>query len=154
MPAAAATLSLSITDPTFVVVAVVVLSLVMSIVLTGMRGAGSAHDDIGSSGLVGDARQAAAPPPVESEHDRLEEIRQMLTARSERRVRQGLEPLDVEAELATLIAGERASAHHDIQLVEEVRQLVVARNARRERRGEPPLDVDAEVERTLAELDP
>jgi len=154
VPAAAPTLALAI-DPTFVVVAVVVLSLIMSIVLTGMRGAGSAHEEIGGGGLLGEPSSTSSePPPPEGEYERLQEIRQLLRARSERRQRQGLEPLDVEAELGALLAAERASAHHDPELVEEVRQVVVARNARRERRGEAPLDVDDEVSRTLAELHP
>ena len=94
------------------------------------------------------------------------EIRQMLLARSERLVRRGEPPLDLDAE-ARLIAesagtrgataaGEPSAteAHsHDPELVEELRQLAEARNQRRMRRGEPPLDVRAEVARALAELE-
>jgi len=137
---------------TIVVLGVVIASLVISVAMLVLRGDGGAHDQIGDGGLLGPPTPLQAPP-AESEGERIEEIRQMLTARSERRRRQGLEPIDVEAELDALLQAERASAHHDSQLVEEVRQLVVARNARRERRGEAPLDVDAEVERTLAEFD-
>ena len=69
----------------------------------------------------------------------------MLRARSERQVRRGGAPLDVEAEVARLLAAESGPASHDPALVEEVRQMVVARNERRVRQGEQPLDVDAEV---------
>nr|MBA2348815.1 hypothetical protein [Solirubrobacterales bacterium] len=78
------------------------------------------------------------------------EIRQMLEARNARRVRKGQEPLDVEAELARLVAGPAPSA--DPQLVGEIRDLVRARNRRRIRQGKEPLDVEAEVARQVAEL--
>jgi hypothetical protein len=78
-----------------------------------------------------------------------EEIRQMLQAKSERRVARGEAPLDVEAEVAALTRG---SPGADPALREEVRQLVVARNERRMRQGKEPLDVDAEIERQLEAL--
>jgi hypothetical protein len=77
----------------------------------------------------------------------------MLQARSERRVGRGEAPLDIDAEVARLLAPANPSAH-DPGLTGEVRQLVIARNERRARQGLEPLDVEAEVERTLAELDP
>ena len=76
-----------------------------------------------------------------------DEIRQMLEARNDRRVRRGQEPLDIEAELAALM---RPVA--DPALAAEVRDLVIARNERRVRMGREPLDVDAEVARQLREL--
>jgi len=76
-----------------------------------------------------------------------DEIRQMLEARNDRRVRRGQEPLDVEAELAALM---RPVA--DPALAAEVRDLVIARNERRVRMGREPLDVDAEVARQLRDL--
>jgi hypothetical protein len=79
--------------------------------------------------------------------EREAEIRQMLEARNARRLRQGKEPLDLDAELAAL---DRPAA--DPGLAAEVRQLVEARNARRLRQGKEPLDVDAEVARRLREL--
>ncbi|HET7054771.1 MAG TPA: hypothetical protein VFI09_12750 [Solirubrobacterales bacterium] len=91
-------------------------------------------------------------PPVDR---RLQETeaRQMIEAKSYRRQRRGEAPLDVEAEVATLLAAPGAAGPGiDEKLREEVRQLVVARNERRMRRGEPPLDVEAEVERQLADL--
>jgi len=80
-----------------------------------------------------------------------DEIRQMLEARNERRVRRGQEPLDIEAELATLVAPSAALAA-DPELVGEVRDLVIARNERRVRMGKEPLDVEAEVARQLRDL--
>lgn len=87
--------------------------------------------------------------------ERETEIRQMLQARSARRVGRGEEPLDVDAEVAALLAEQPAApSAHDAGIAEEVLQLVVARNERRERQGLEPLDIEAEVARTLAELSP
>jgi hypothetical protein len=83
-----------------------------------------------------------------------EEVRQMLTARSDRLVRRGEPALDVDAEVARLLAPPSTAGGHDAGLVEEVRQLVVARNERRLRQGLEPLDVEDQVAQTLAELDP
>ena len=84
------------------------------------------------------------------------EARQMIEAKSYRRLRRGEEPLDVEAEVAALLDSELA-AHAgkrglDEKLRSEVRELVVARNERRMRRGQEPLDVEAEVERQVADF--
>jgi hypothetical protein len=81
----------------------------------------------------------------------------MLSARSERLVRRGQPALDIDAELARLLADEqggRASNPRDAGLLAEVRQLVMARNDRRVRQGLQPLDVNAEVARTLEDLEP
>jgi hypothetical protein len=84
------------------------------------------------------------------------EARQMLEAKSYRRLRRGEEPLDVEAEMAALLdtelSSKRGKRNLDEKLRAEVRQLVVARNERRMRRGEEPLDVEAEVERQVADF--
>jgi len=84
------------------------------------------------------------------------EARQMLEAKSYRRLRRGEAPLDVEAEVAALLdpelSGGAGKRGLDEKLRAEVRELVVARNERRMRHGEEPLDVDAEVERQLADL--
>jgi hypothetical protein len=82
------------------------------------------------------------------------EVRQMLQAKSDRRQRQGGDPLDIEAETARLLAEaeEHAPRKADAALRAEVRQLVVARNERRLRNGEQPLDVEAETERQLADF--
>jgi hypothetical protein len=85
------------------------------------------------------------------------EIRQLLKARNERRVRRGEPAIDIDAEVARLTAPAAASqrsAAEDPGIAEEVRQLVIARNERRARQGLEPLDVQAEIQRTLAELDP
>lgn len=156
---------------TFVVVGAVVLFTLVGVV--SWLAGGSVYDRIGEGGLTAGPGQGGMPPgPAPgSEAERIEreqEIRQMLQARSDRLVRGGAEPLDIEAELARLSepgqgAADAAGAapgepgppgKHDAGLAEEVRQLVVARNERRARRGEQPLDVEAEVQRTLAELDP
>jgi hypothetical protein len=146
---------------TFVIVGAVVLFVVGG-VLSWLTGA-SVYDRIGEGGLTAGPGDLGGPPPGPPSGspadlaEREREIRQMLKARSDRQVRSGGQPLDIEAELAKLTASESersSSGKHDAHLAEEVRQLVIARNERRERRGEPPLDVEAEVRRTLAELDP
>ena len=107
-----------------------------------------AYDQIGKGGFYvdPDARRGGGEAPINiAERDA--EIRQMLTARNARREAAGLEAVDVEAELARLVA-----PNIDDQLREEIREHVVARNARRVRRGQEPLDVDSEVERQIAEL--
>jgi hypothetical protein len=139
-----------------VVFGAVALSVVMSLVFLFSRG--SVYDQIGDGGLSSDREPASGvlTPPPDSPASRAEqelEIRQMLRARSERRVGRGEAPLDIDAEVARLLAPAHPSAH-DPALTKEVRQLVLARNERRGRQGLEPLDVDAEVERTLAELDP
>jgi predicted NUDIX family NTP pyrophosphohydrolase len=85
------------------------------------------------------------------------EARQMIEAKSYRRVKRGEEPLDVEAEVSALLDSElsgRAGGKRNLdeKLRAEVRDLVVARNERRMRRGQEPLDVEAEVERQVADF--
>jgi hypothetical protein len=126
-----------------VVIAVVAVAVVGAV--AAMLGSGGAYDEIGRGGLsLGDGDAAPAAPEGEA---RDEEIRQMLEARSARRVRRGEAPLDVAAEARRL-----ARSAPDPALEAEVRALVQARNARRLRRGLEPLDEDAEVERRLDEL--
>ncbi len=153
----------------FVVFGAVAFSLFMSLVFLLTRGStGSAYDEIGRGGISREAdygsAHAGGPPPLDSaagraasspegEGEREQEIRQMLNARSERLVRRGEPPLDVDAELARLLAHEQAPTQPDAGLVAEVRQLVVARNERRIRQGLQPQDVDAEIARTLEELE-
>ena len=143
-------------------ITIVVVGAVVLFVLVGVGSVvagGSVYDKIGEGGLsagpVGGAGGAADNSP-QALAERELEIRQMLQARSERRVRNGEPALDIDAELARLVApmGVGATSGHDAGLTEEVRQLVVARNERRVRSGEEPMDVEAEVERTLDELDP
>jgi hypothetical protein len=147
---------------TIVVFGVVAFSLIMSLGFLVSRG--SAYDQIGQGGFArdqdsGGGNDGPAPGPAPgSEAARVEqerEIRQMLQARSDRMVRRGAPPLDIDAEVAKLSQPvTSAVARDDPALAGEVRQLVLARNARRARQGQEPLDVDAEVQRTLRELSP
>jgi hypothetical protein len=75
------------------------------------------------------------------------EIRQMLDARNDRRLRRGEAALDVQAELERLTA-----SAVDPVLAAEIRSLVIARNERRARAGKPALDVDTEVARQIERL--
>jgi hypothetical protein len=136
----------------------------------------SIYDEIGRGGLLGQdeprmkPRSGGGEAPPGSDADRLErerEIRQMLGARSERRLARGEPALDLDAETARLLGPELTNGleeprdsdggppagERDPGLVEEVRQLVIARNERREGRGLEPLDVEAEVRRTLLDLE-
>lgn len=149
---------------TFTVVIVGAVALFALVgVISWLTGA-SIYDQIGEGGLSDGSRTdwgggaPTAPPPPDSPAARAEqelEIRQMLQARSDRRVRRGEQPLDIDAEVARLRgpSAQSGDSKDDPGLAEEVRQLAVARNERRARRGEPPLDVEAEVRRTLEELD-
>jgi hypothetical protein len=94
------------------------------------------------------------PPPAHVERALQEaEARQMIEARSYRRMRSGQPPLDVEAEVRQPLEGSGEHALEvDDELREEVRRLVVVRNERRLRQGEEALDVEAETERQLADF--
>lgn len=180
----------------FVVFGAVAFSLIMSFLFLTTRGSESAYDRIGAGGMTKESEYgepepfagASSPVPVpgrivigdggrdRAAAERVErerEIRQLLNARSERLVRAGQPALDVDAELARLLAasispsssetdddaspppeGQPTQRARDPALLAEVRQLVVARNERRARQGLEALDVDAEVARTLEELDP
>jgi hypothetical protein len=144
---------------TFVVVGTVAFSVVMCVLFLVTRGKDSMYDHIGQGGMTRESDfhrdgPGAGEPSSSSAAlaEREQEVRQMVSARSERRVRRGETPLDVDAEVARLLApaGERPA---DAGLVEEVRQLVLARNERRARQGLDPLDVESEVQRTIAELE-
>ena len=131
-----------------VIVVVVVIGAIVAVFT--VAGSGRAYDEIGRGGLSlrdGSDRPAREPTPAVAAGERDAEIRQMLEARSARRVRRGGEPLDVDAEFAALTRGDL-----DPGIAVEVRQLVEARNARRVRQGKEPLDVEAEVARRLREL--
>jgi hypothetical protein len=133
----------------------VLLSVVIGgtvIALITFVGTGKMYQQIGRGGLsINEDRDLLRRPPGSSSavsaQERDAEIRQLLQARNERRVRRGEDPLDIEAELARLTA-----PAVDPALREEIRQLVVARNERRMRAGQEPLDVDDEVERQIREL--
>jgi hypothetical protein len=118
---------------------------------------GAAWDSIGKGPMAIEQELPHVPrylTPPDAPVDRIAqeaEVRQMLEAKSERRLRHGEAPLDIEAETARLLAAP-APAATDVSLRYEVRQLVIARNDRRLRRGQKPLDVEAETERQLADF--
>jgi hypothetical protein len=135
----------------------VAFSVVMSVVFLVSRS--GMYDHIGQGGFSRESDHlAGAPPPAPDSPagraEREQEIRQMLGARSDRLVSRGQPALDIEAEVARLMAPAQQPEGHAAGLVEEVRQLVVARNERRQRQGLEPLEVDTEVARTLEEFDP
>lgn len=143
----------------FVVFGTVAFAVVISLLLLVTRGSDSMYDHIGRGGISREGSYGASAPGPSSDSDagraeREREIRQMLGARSERLVRKGEQPLDIDAEVARLLAPAREPGSHDAGLASEVRQLVVARNERRARQGLEPLDVEAETARTLDEMDP
>jgi hypothetical protein len=149
----AAIIASTVQDAFWTVLLVVVIGAALVAVFTFL-GTGKLYDQIGRGGLSlredddgrGGGGSGAANPAVAA-REREDEIRQMLTARNERRIRRGEAPIDVDAELQRLTA-----PTIDPALREEIRQLVVARNERRARAGKEPLDVEAEVERQVREL--
>ncbi|HEY7962040.1 MAG TPA: hypothetical protein VID29_08980 [Solirubrobacteraceae bacterium] len=140
---------------TIVLFGAVALFVVIGVLSTFTRGT-SIYDNIGQGGFALDSEVAddglAGAPGADPERER--EIRQLVQARSDRRVRRGEAPLDIDAEVAKLAASAGGAHRNDPTLAGEVRQLVVARNERRARQGLDPLDVEDEVQRTLRELDP
>ncbi len=152
-------LALYVSGGELVVLATVALIVIVALAFLASGAAGSVYDQIGAGGIVRDGEHAGGAPAPDgasaaAHAEREREIRQMLTARSDRRVRGGQPPLDVDAELARLLDTEHSAGTHDADLLAEVRTLVVARNERRVREGMEPLDVDAEVTRTLDDLGP
>jgi hypothetical protein len=127
----------------------IVVSVVAALVAAASYwGSGRIYSGLGREGGLDMRRD---PPAVaEGSAEAREEIRQMLEAKSRRRQARGEEPLDVDAELASLTQG---PGYRDASLRDEVRQLVIARNERRSRRGQEPVDVEAEVERQLRSLE-
>src|SRR5689334_8594154 len=137
-----------------VIIGVSLVAIVVAIVVS--LSSGGLYDRIGRGGTFGldtEGSSSRSGPPPGSAAARAEadaEIRQLVEAKSARRVARGEPPLDVDAEIAALT--QPAPAPADEALRDEVRQLVVARNERRLRRGQEPLDVEAEVDRQLREL--
>jgi hypothetical protein len=143
-------------DTGTIIILVAVLALPIGAIAFAM-GAGNALREIGKGqfAIEQELPQGGESTPSISPGGRKDEIRQMVQARSDRRVDRGDEPLDVEAEIGELLAAGRGagSLGADRGLREEVRQLVVARNERRARQGKEPLDVEREIERQLRELE-
>jgi hypothetical protein len=116
-------------------------------------GSGALYRGIGKGTFYLDSDEARPAPKPQTAASRAEaeaEIRQMVEAKSHRRVARGQAPLDVEAEIAELT--KPAETVHDAALRDEVRQLVIARNERRARQGKQPLDVETEIDRQLRDL--
>jgi hypothetical protein len=131
----------------FGTVVIVVACVAVLVAAASFWGSGRIYSGLGREGGLEMTRERTVAPATGAEAR--EEIRQMLEAKSHRREARGEAPLDVDAELAALMA---AQPEADPGLREEVRQLVVARNERRLRQGKEPLDVEAEVERQLRSL--
>jgi hypothetical protein len=126
----------------------IVVSIVAALVAAASYwGSGRIYSGLGREGGLDMRRD---PPAADGSAEAREDIRQMLEAKSTRRQGRGEQPLDVDAELASLTRG---PAYRDAALRDEVRQIVIARNERRSRRGQEPLDVEAEVERQLRSLE-
>jgi hypothetical protein len=149
---------LAISVSTGEVILIVVLVAIPVSLATFVLGAGNAFRQIGKGQFAvefeSDAPRGLVDSGSASPESREAEIRQLLEAKAYRQRSRGEAPLDVDAELARLLAERSASpAGADPHLAEEVRQLVIARNERRVRQGKDPLDVDREVERQLRELE-
>ena len=130
----------------FGVIIIVVSVIAVVAAAISYWGSGRIYSGLGRGDLEMERDRAAPATAAETQ----EEIRQMLEAKSRRREARGEEPLDIEAELASLTAA--APGTGDPALREEVRQLVIARNERRVRQGKDPLDVEAEIDRQLRDL--
>jgi hypothetical protein len=130
-------------------VLVVVVSVIGIIgAIFAVAGSGRLYDQVGKGAFSLDRAPDGPPPDTPASRAEAEaEIRQLVEAKSERRVARGEPPLDVDAEVQKLMSGPAQGV--DDALRDEVRQLVIARNERRIARGEEPLDVEAEVERQL-----
>jgi hypothetical protein len=134
---------------------VIVLAVVGGLVAAAAYvGSGRLYDGIGKGAFsLDEPDRPRGPQPGSAAYaaEAEAETRQMLEAKSARRVARGEEPLDVDAEYAALMAPQRPGGR-DEALREEVRQLVIASNERRMRRGEPPVDVEEEIDRQLRDL--
>ena len=142
------------------VILIVVLVTIPVAAIVFIANAGSNFRSIGKGGLSvefeSDLPQGMRDSGAEAEPAgaREDELRQMLEAKAYRQSARGETPVDVDQELAKLLAEQPAApSSSDPALREEVRQLVVARNERRARQGKEPLEVEAEVERQLRELE-
>src|SRR4051812_36950013 len=136
-----------------VIIGVSIVAIVVAVVVS--LSSGGIYERIGRGGTFGldtdgsPTRSGPAPGSVAARAEADAEIRQLVEAKSARRVARGEAPLDVEAEIAAL---SQPAPVEDAGLRDEVRQLVIARNERRMVRGQEPLDVETEVERQLRDL--
>ena len=138
-------------------VILIVVFAVIPIAAIAFAGSGAVYKEIGKGAFWMDREETSkgggAPTDAAGRAEQAAEVRQMLEAKAYRQAERGEQPLDVEAEMAKLLAPARVDLGGDPALIEEVRQLVVARNERRIRRGEEPLDVDTEIARQLHDLE-
>src|SRR5689334_9344073 len=105
-----------------------IIIVVVAILLAGISyyGSGDVYDSIGKSGFdESEMRPDPLPGTAAYDADAREEIRQMLEAKAARMERRGEPPLDIEAEMALLMA---PKTEIDAELRGEIRDLVVARN--------------------------
>ena len=136
---------------TFGYVVIVIGCLGAVVAVISLVGQAALYDRIGKGAFAldePDRPRGPAPGSAQFQAEAAAEIRQLVEAKSARRVARGEAPLDVEHEIASL----SRPAPADAGLREEVRQLVIARNERRLRQGKEPLDVEAEVERQIRDL--
>ena len=136
-------------------VLVLITLAVVPVAAVAFARSGGAWQRVGKGAFAIEPEPAPTkPPPAHVERALQEaEARQMIEARSYRRVRSGQPPLDVETEVRQLLDGGGEQAPEvDDELRQEVRRLVVVRNERRLRQGEEALDVEAETERQLADF--
>jgi len=140
-------------EAAFGTVLFVVMIVAVVVAVFTFAGTGKQYESIGKGGFSLDVPDRSRAPLRDTPAARAEreaEIRQMVEAKSDRRQARGEAPLDVDAEVASLLRP--AEPVRDDALRDEVRQLVIAGNERRSRRGEAPLDVEQEVERQLRDL--
>ena len=143
-------------DDAFPIVIIGISLVAIVIAVVASLASGGLYERIGRGGFSMDgydqqSRPGPKPGSPAAQAEAAEEIRQLVEAKSARRVARGQAPLDVEAEIRALTQPAAASPV-DAGLRDEVRQLVIAKNERRTRQGKEPLDVDEEVERQLKDL--
>jgi hypothetical protein len=137
-----------------VIIGISLVAIVIAVIAS--LASGGLYERIGRGGLSMDGHEQQAqsgpqPGSAAAQAEAAEEIRQLVEAKSARRVARGQAPLDVDAEIRALTQ----PAHPppaDAGLRDEVLQLVIAKNERRVRQGKEPLDVEEEVERQLRDL--
>jgi hypothetical protein len=151
-------LALTTVQSGYVLVAITLF--ILPIAAFSFARSGAAWDEIGKGrfGVMHSmpAPRIAQPAQPLDKAAQAAEARQMLEAKSYRRLQRGEPPLDIDAEMTLLLddgpGASSGKADLDQKLRAEVRELVIARNERRMRAGKDPLDVDAEVERQVADF--
>ena len=140
-------------EETFGTVVIVVAIIAALAAALAYIGSGRLYEGIGKGAFsLDESDRPKGPQPGTAAYnaEAEAETRQLLEAKSARRVARGETPLDIDAEYAALTTP--VPTGRDEALREEVRQFVIANNERRGRRGEPPLDVEEEVDRQLRDL--